>query len=87
MFLSGVSALDHGQLPLALLRIVIGWPFLYEGWTELALAGWASSSCLRVSAGPFAGFFQWLGYDASAVRTVDLLHSWRLNLTSPNFGR
>jgi hypothetical protein len=70
MSLSGVSALDHGQLPPALFRIVIGRHFLYEGWTRLALAG--SSSYLRISAGPFAGFFQWLGY----VRKVDLLNDW-----------
>jgi thiosulfate dehydrogenase [quinone] large subunit len=53
---------------LVLLRTLIGWHFLYEGYFKLALPGWAreghplgawsAASYLKGAAGPLAGFFQ-----------------------------
>ena len=42
------------QLPLALVRIAIGWHFLYEAFTKLLDPGWTSSGYLESSTGPFA---------------------------------
>ncbi len=64
----------YTQLPLALLRIVIGWHFLYEGWTKLIQPAWTSAGYLKFSTGPFAAFFQWLGSSDAAVRVSDLLN-------------
>lgn len=72
------AVLPH--LALALLRIVIGWHFLYEGWTKLVQPGWTSSGYLKFSTGPFASLFQWLGASEPAVRVIDQLNIWGLLL-------
>ena len=56
------------QLTLILLRTLIGWHFLYEGYYKLALPGWGpdgkplaawtSAGYLKGATGPLAGLFQ-----------------------------
>lgn len=74
------NAAACGQFPMALLRIVIGWHFLYEGWTKLMQPAWTSSGYLKFSTGPFAAFFQWLGSNDAVVRVIDPLNIWGLVL-------
>jgi thiosulfate dehydrogenase [quinone] large subunit len=74
--LSGVQ-----QLTLVVLRTMIGWHFLYEGYTKLVhpgwartgapLAEWSSAAYLKAATGPLAGFFHWLG-TASWIGALDL---------------
>jgi thiosulfate dehydrogenase [quinone] large subunit len=69
------------QMMLVVLRTLIGWHFLYEGYVKLVrpawgqdglpLASWSSSAYLRGATGPFASLFQSLGA-ASWVGTLDL---------------
>ena len=66
------------ELPLAFLRIAIGWHFLYEGWAKLLQPGWTSAAYLKSSTGPLAGVFQWMASDAAVVKAVDLLNIWGL---------
>ena len=66
------------ELPLAFLRIAIGWHFLYEGWAKLLQPGWTSAAYLKSSTGPLAGVFQWMASDAGVVKAVDLLNIWGL---------
>lgn len=70
----------YRELPLALLRILIGWHFLYEGWAKLMQPGWTSAGYLKSSAGPFAGLFHWLGSNDGVVRVIDQLNIWGLLL-------
>jgi uncharacterized membrane protein YphA (DoxX/SURF4 family) len=66
------------QFPLALLRIVVGWHFLYEGLTKLLNPGWTSAGYLKSSTGLFAGFFQWLASQEELIGLVDILNVWGL---------
>ncbi len=66
------------QYPLAMIRIVIGWHFLYEGLTKLLFPGWSSAGYLKSSVGPFSGFFHWLGTSDATVRVIDLLNIYGL---------
>ncbi len=66
------------QLPLALVRIAIGWHFLYEAFTKLLDPGWTSSGYLESSTGPFAGMFRWLASDTTLLKAVDQLNVWGL---------
>ena len=68
------------QFPLALLRIIVGWHFLYEGWTKLMSSGWTSSGFLKFATGPFAGFFHWLGSNGAVVPVIDQFNIWGLTL-------
>ncbi len=58
------------QTALVVLRTLIGWHFLYEGYYKLLLPGWSaegvplqpwsSTGYLRAASGPLARLFQWL---------------------------
>lgn len=63
---------------LALLRIVIGWHFLYEGVAKMLHPGWTAADYLKSSTGPAAGLFHWLGSQAGMVAVVDRLNVWGL---------
>jgi LCP family protein required for cell wall assembly len=69
---------DSRQYLLALVRIVIGWHFLYEGLVKLLYPGWTSAGYLKSSVGPFAGFFHSLGSNDALVRIIDQLNIWSL---------
>jgi uncharacterized membrane protein YphA (DoxX/SURF4 family) len=77
---SATAASLYRQIPLALLRILVGWHFLYEGWTKLIYPAWTSGGYLKSSTGPFASFFQWLASSEGVVRVVDQLNIWGLLL-------
>ena len=70
------------QMTLVVLRTLIGWHFLYEGYTKLLqpawgragapLAAWSSAGYLKAATGPLAGMFHSLG-NASWIGTLDLV--------------
>ena len=71
-----LKLLDRQRLALVLLRTVIGWHFLYEGYYKLMLpgwsrqgellAGWSASGYLKAAAGPFAGMFHAIAASAAS---------------------
>lgn len=66
------------SFPLVLLRMVIGWHFLYEGLTKLLYPGWTSAGYLQGSSGPLEGAFHWLGSQTGAVALLDFANVWGL---------
>jgi thiosulfate dehydrogenase [quinone] large subunit len=69
------------QMALVMLRTLIGWHFLYEGYTKLLqpawsragapVAAWSSAGYLKAATGPLADVFHSLG-NASWIGTLDL---------------
>ncbi len=59
-------------LPITLMRVLIGWHFLYEGVLKLYNPGWSAKAYL-VSAETMTGFYQWLATD-SMIGIVDTLN-------------
>lgn len=65
---SGTRLSPFQQTALVLLRILIGWHFLYEGYYKLVLPAWTSNGAplarwtsegyVRAASGPFAKLFQ-----------------------------
>jgi len=59
------------QTLLVVLRTLIGWHFLYEGYTKLLhpawsqtgapLSAWSSAGYLKAATGPLAPLFHWIG--------------------------
>lgn len=68
------------QIIFSLLRIFIGWHFLYEGISKLALPGWSSASYLMSSKWLFSGFFHQIIANPTALAVVDFLNIWGLIL-------
>ena len=67
-------------IALSVLRVLIGWHFLYEGMVKVVNPQWSAYSFLNGSAGPFSGFFQLLASNDTVLQTVDLLNEWGLVL-------
>ena len=65
---------------LVILRVLIGWHFLYEGVIKLFKPGWTSVGFLMDSAGWFAGIFQSIANSPVALNLVDFMNVWGLIL-------
>ncbi|MBD3386149.1 DoxX family membrane protein [candidate division KSB1 bacterium] len=74
-----LSAPSGMQLSLlVLLRVLIGWHFLYEGLVKLANPYWTSAAYLAESQGIFAGIFKSIVANPLALQIVDFLNIWGL---------
>ncbi len=65
---------------LALLRIVVGWHFLYEGIAKLLTPKWSAAGYLDISRWIFAGFFHWMAATPPVLKAVNFLNIWGLIL-------
>jgi thiosulfate dehydrogenase (quinone) large subunit len=65
---------------LVMLRVLIGWYFLYEGITKISNPDWTSMGYLMDSKGPFAAMFHSLASNPGVVGMVDWLNMWGLTL-------
>ena len=71
----------RGQLSvLVILRLLIGWHFLYEGVVKLWSSSWSAGGFLMDSEGPFAGLFYALAANPTVLAVVDFLNVWGLIL-------
>jgi thiosulfate dehydrogenase [quinone] large subunit len=68
------------MIAITLLRVVVGWHFLYEGIAKLSSGSWSSGGYLRQARGPFAGLFEWLASDANLLANADLITMWGLTI-------
>ena len=70
---------SKGQLTaLVLLRILIGWHFLYEGLAKLINPYWTSAGYLLESEWIFAGLFKALAGQPTLLAFVDFVNIWGL---------
>lgn len=65
---------------LVVLRMLVGWHFLYEGLAKVTNPQWTSVGYLQESQGWFSGWFQDLALSEGAIRVVDALNEWGLML-------
>ncbi|MEM9671173.1 MAG: DoxX family membrane protein [Cyclobacteriaceae bacterium] len=63
---------------LVLLRVLIGWHFLYEGIVKLYNPSWSAAGYLNDSGGFLAPIFQSLASSATWVPIIDFLNTWGL---------
>jgi uncharacterized membrane protein YphA (DoxX/SURF4 family) len=65
---------------LVLIRILIGWHFLYEGVAKIIATGWTSGAYLAGSKWIFAPVFHWMAGNAGIISVVDFLNIWGMTL-------
>jgi len=63
---------------IALLRLVIGWHFLFEGLSKLFTPGWTSADFLAISNWWLAPFFHSIAESPAMLAIVDFLVVWGL---------
>lgn len=64
---------------LSILRIAIGWHFLYEGLTKLFDPAWSAAGFLQSATGPLSGLFQAVG-NSELITIINVLNTWALIL-------
>jgi thiosulfate dehydrogenase (quinone) large subunit len=65
---------------LVILRVLIGWHFLYEGMVKLWNPGWSAGGYLMDSKGLFANLFYKMAASPNILSVVDFLNVWGLIL-------
>lgn len=68
------------EIFLVLLRLSIGWHFLYEGIVKLWNPNWSARGYLMDSAGPLKNMFYGMAGNASVLSFVDTANVWGLIL-------
>ena len=69
-----------GMYLLTLLRVAIGWHFLYEGLIKLFNPNWTAAGYLWNSQGPLAEIFRGIAQNETLLSIVDILNVWGLIL-------
>jgi len=72
--------LNWKDVLLTVLRMAIGWHFLYEGVSKLFMMNWTSQSYLDNTVGFLSGFYHWLAASPALLKIVDLLNIYGLIL-------
>ena len=65
---------------LVILRLAIGWHFLYEGLVKVIDPGWSAASFLTNAKGPLAFVFINMAANPSVLGIVDFCNQWGLVL-------
>ena len=74
------TSVKLSRVVLTVLRVLVGWHFLYEGISKLASPGWSSASYLMESKWLFSGFFHWIISNPTALTITDFINMWGLIL-------
>ena len=61
-----------------ILRILIGWHFLYEGLVKLFSPHWTAKGYLLSSQGFLSGLFTSMGENEGMIQVIDFLNVWGL---------
>jgi uncharacterized membrane protein YphA (DoxX/SURF4 family) len=66
--------------PFTLVRMAIGWHFLYEGISKVFAGSWSSAAYLAGSKWIFAPLFHWMSGSSGIVSFVDFINVWGMVL-------
>jgi uncharacterized membrane protein YphA (DoxX/SURF4 family) len=76
--MKNTEKIDYSKLFVTIVRLAIGWHFLYEGISKLLILNWTSYNYLANTTGFFSGFYHWIASSGTILRLVDLLNIWGL---------
>jgi len=68
------------MIAITVLRVAVGWHFLYEGIAKLSSPSWSAAGYLKQARGPFADLFKWLAAQPNLLANADLITMWGLSL-------
>src|SRR6476660_8392359 len=68
------------MIAITVLRVVVGWHFLYEGIAKLASPTWSAAGYMKVSRGPFADVFRWIASQPHLLDNANLVTMYGLTV-------
>ena len=66
------------MIAITLLRVIVGWHFLYEGLAKLTAPSWSAGGYLKQARGPFADMFRSLAAQPEMLENANLITMWGL---------
>ena len=68
------------MIAITVLRVAVGWHFLYEGIAKLTSPSWSAAGYLKQARGPFADLFRGLVSQPNLLANADLITMWALTI-------
>lgn len=68
------------MIAITVLRVVVGWHFLFEGIAKLTSPSWSAAGYMRASRGPFAAFFRWIASNPQLLDNANLSTMYGLTI-------
>jgi thiosulfate dehydrogenase [quinone] large subunit len=68
------------MIAITVLRVMVGWHFLYEGLAKMTAGSWSAAGYLKQARGPFAEWFKWLAGQPNLLANADLITMWGLSI-------
>jgi thiosulfate dehydrogenase (quinone) large subunit len=68
------------MIALTLMRVVVGWHFLYEGLAKLTSPSWSAAGYMKVSRGPFAALFHWIASQPQWLDRANVITMYGLTI-------
>ena len=78
--MEGMKFARGPMIAITVLRVFVGWHFLYEGLTKLTSASWSAVGYMRASRGPFAGLFKWIASQPQMLDNANLITMYGLTI-------
>lgn len=78
--MDGMTFSRTPMIAITVLRVLVGWHFLYEGLTKLTAPSWTAAGYLKQARGPFADTFRWLASQPDMLANADLMTMWGLTI-------
>jgi thiosulfate dehydrogenase (quinone) large subunit len=66
------------MIAITVLRVVVGWHFLYEGIAKLTSPAWSAAGYMKVSRGPFAALFHHIAGQPQLLDKANLITMYGL---------
>jgi uncharacterized membrane protein YphA (DoxX/SURF4 family) len=71
---------DLRSFLITLLRVAIGWHFLYEGLVKIIAGNWTAAGYLLNTSRTFSGFYHWIANTPSVLHITNMLNMYGLLL-------
>jgi uncharacterized membrane protein YphA (DoxX/SURF4 family) len=71
---------EYNLILVTIVRVAIGWHFLYEGLSKIIQGNWTASSFLMNTSGFFSGFYHSIANSPALLRITDILNMYGLVL-------
>ena len=68
------------MIAITVLRVIVGWHFLYEGIAKLTSTSWSAAGYMKASRGPFADWFKWIATQPNLLDNANLVTMWGLTI-------
>ena len=67
-------------IAITVMRVLVGWHFLYEGVSKLSSPSWSAVGYMRAARGPFADLFRWIASQPNLLDNANLITMYGLTI-------